>query len=134
MNFTLSYNELFYEFQNKIYFLIIFPIYGLNVEYWLMGKPFIKKYKLFLDKDKKIIGLYKNYTEIKEQEQEEKNATNYTGYIVVIIILVVVLIISIISILYYFLVVKKSRRIRANELDDSTDYISQKDDNKFIIN
>jgi len=139
MNLTLGYEDLFYEYQDKLYFLIIFPIYGINVEYWLMGKPFIKKYKLFLDKDKKIIGLYKNYTEIKEEEYKDREpSANYTGYIVVISILVLVLIVSIISILYYFLVVKKSRRIRANELDDNTDYIikddNEEDKSKLIIN
>jgi len=140
MNFTLSHEELFSEYQDKVYFLMVYPIYGLDVEYWLMGKPFIKKYKLFLDKDKRTIGLYMNYTEIKEeQERDALMSANYTGYIVVIVVLVLVLIVSIISILYYFLVLKKSRRIRANELDDNTDYIihnGDKEENKdnFIIN
>lgn len=140
MNFTLGYEDLFTEYQDKVYFLIIYPIYGLTVEYWLIGKPFIKKYKLFLDKDEKTIGIYMNYTEIKEeQEKDALMNANYTGYIVIIVILVLVLIVSIISILYYFLVLKKSRRIRANELDDNTDYIihdgdKEGDKNQFIIN
>ena len=137
LNFTLGYEDLFYENENKLYFLVIFPIYGLNVEYWLLGKPLVKKYKLFLDKDKRIIGLYKNYTEIKEEELRDGKANaNTTGYIVVIIVLALVLIVSIISILYYFLVIKKSRKIRANELDDNTDYIikeDNKDDNNPLI-
>ena len=139
MNFTLSPEELFYEYENKIYFLIIFPIYGIAVDYWLMGKIFVKKYNLFLDKDKRIIGLYKNYTKIEEEKELEiTNNANYTGYIVAIVILGLVLITTIISFLYYFLVIKKSRRIRANELDDNTDYIAQEkneeENNKFIIN
>ena len=132
MNFTLSHKDLFYEHENKIYFLIVFPIYGTDIEYWLLGKPFIKKYNLFLDKDKKIIGLYLNYTESKEKEETERQKEivqkeHPIKYIVIIIILSLVLIIAIASLLYYFLVYKKSRRIRANELDDETDYIAQED-------
>ena len=147
MNFTLTYEELFYEAEDKIYFLIIFPVYGVTVDYWLMGKPFVKTYKLFLDKGKRIIGLYKNFTEIKkndndkekrQKEQEIIIKANYTGYIAIIIILSLILIGSIISLLYYFLVVKKARRMRANELDDNTDYIIQEkneeENNKFLIN
>ena len=141
MNFTLSHKDLFYEHENKIYFLIVFPIYGTDIEYWLLGKPFIKKYNLFLDKDKKIIGLYLNYTESKEKEETERQKEivqkeHPIKYIVIIIILSLVLIIAIASLLYYFLVYKKSRRIRANELDDETDYIAQEDkkEGKDIIN
>ena len=142
INFTLSHKDLFYEYENKIYFLIVFPIYGAIVEYWLLGKPFIKKYKLFLDKDKKIIGLYFNYTESKKEEEEKERQNeiiqneNNIKYIVIIIILSLVLIIAIVSLLYYFLVYKKSRRIRANELDDDTDYIAQEDkkEEKNMIN
>ena len=138
LNLTMDYNNLFVENENKIYFLIIFPIYGLEVEYWLMGKPFIKKYKLFLDNDKKSIGFYLNYKEINEEEEEKNSNKNSNVYIVIIIILIVVLIASLISILYYFLVIKKSRRIRANELDDNVDYTPYNNDkekeNEFIIN
>ena len=138
LNLTMDYNNLFVENENKIYFLIIFPIYGLEVEYWLMGKPFIKKYKLFLDNDKKSIGFYLNYKEINEEEEEKNSNKNSNVYIVIIIILIVVLIASLISILYYFLVIKKTRRIRANELDEDVDYNSYNNDkekeNEFIIN
>ena len=61
-NFTLNYKDLFYEFDNVIYFLIVFPEYQIE-ENWYIGKPFFLKYKLFLDKDRKTIGIYKNYNE-----------------------------------------------------------------------
>ena len=142
MNFTLTSEDLFYEHQNKVYFLIVFPVYGLTVEYWLMGKPLIKKYKLFLDKDKKEIGLYLNHSEMKDErdpEPEPEEKGSYTGYIIVIVILSIVLVVSVAAILYYFLVVKKSRKVRVYELEENVDYIAQKDkkeeeDNKFAIN
>jgi hypothetical protein len=48
-----------------------------------------------------------------------------------------VLIISLISILYYFLVIKRTRKIRANELDENVEYGAMednKDKNDNIIN
>ena len=105
-----------------------------------MGKPFIKKYILSLDKDKKIIGLYLNYTESQGEEQKREGTVvgdgNRIKYIVIIIILSLVLIIAIGSLLYYFLVYKKSRRKRANELVDDTDYIAQEEnkEEKNMIN
>ena len=134
LNFTLNYEDLFYEDENKIYFLIIFPVYYVDVDYWLMGKPFIKKYKLFLDKDKKIIGLYLNHQEYKSDDpknndnNDNENKKKNTTYIIIIVILAVVLIISLASLLYYFLVIKKQRRVRANELDDNFDYEAKGDD------
>jgi hypothetical protein len=139
-NFSLGYEDLFYEHENKVYFLVIFPIYGTDVQYWYMGKPFIKKYKLFLDKDRKIIGLYKNFqNNIDDDEPNEEEDKSYTKYIITIIVLAVVLIVSIISILYYFLVIKKSRRQRANELDEHIDYETKAEEekdklDKLIIN
>ena len=77
-SFTLSHEDLFYEYKDKIYFLVVFPIYAINVYYWNVGKPFIKKYRLFLDEDKKTIGLYFNDTySQKAQIQEKENENEY---------------------------------------------------------
>jgi len=119
-NFTLNYKDLFYEFGNKIYFLAVFPRYPIDVKYWYIGKPFFLKYKLFMDKDKKTIGLYKNY--IKKEiivVEIETNNNNRNLYIIIIIILAFVLI----GVLYYFLKVRISRKLRANELEDKFSYI-----------
>ena len=134
-NFSLNYNDVFYEDEKKVYFLIIFPVYHIDVDYWLMGKPFIKKYKLFLDKDKKKIGLYLNHQEYKPDDNNSNK--NNTTYIIIIIILALVLIISIVSLLYYFLIIKRKRKVRANELDESVVYESMgndKEKNENIIN
>ena len=54
--FTLNYNDVFYIFDNKFYFLIYYKEdYG---DFWELGKPFIKKYMFFFNQDKKIIGYY----------------------------------------------------------------------------
>ena len=132
INFELNYEDLFYEYENKIYFLVIFPVYEITVEYWLVGKPFIKKYKLFLDKDKKTVGLYLNYQDYIDEELNGNK--NTTSYIAVIIVLILVLISSLTAILYYFLVIKKPRKERMNELENiEFQYLGDSKD-KNIIN
>jgi hypothetical protein len=131
MNFTFSYKDLFYEFENKYYFLVVFPRHSLSsTEYWYVGKPFFVKYKLFLDKDKKTIGLYKNYTmKVNEKEIIVVKHKSNVMYKIIIVLLIIVLII----ILYYFLVVRRMRKLRANELEDRYSYIpKEKKENALI--
>jgi hypothetical protein len=129
INYTFSFNykDLFYEFENKVYFLVVFPVFQMPIEYWYVGKPFFVKYKLFFDKDKKTIGLYE---EIEQKQKEKqiiiKESNMYIIYIIIILLLAILLIV----VLYYFIIVKKSRKIRANELDEEAEYIAYGDDNK----
>jgi hypothetical protein len=127
-NFTLNYKDLFYEFGNKVYFLAVFPRYPVDVKYWYIGKPFFLKYKLFMNKDKKTIGLYKNYNKNKKEVivVEIEANKNKILYILIIIFLVCVLI----GILYYFLKVRVSRKLRANELEDRFSYNPIKENKK----
>ena len=137
ISLILDYNDVFYEYKDKVYFLIIFPIYPITVEYWLMGKPCIKKYKFFLNKDQKTIGLYLSKIENKEEKEKiPEKPTNNMNYIITIIILGIVLVSIIVAIIYYFAVIKKTRKRRANELEDQ--YIeytpSSEEDEKKAIN
>ena len=72
MSFILTHEDLFYEYKDKIYFLIVFPVYGITVDYWYIGKPLIKKYNLFLDEGNKTIGLYFDFNQYKEEYEEEQ--------------------------------------------------------------
>ncbi len=134
--FTLNYKDLFYEFEDKIYFLIVFPRYPIDIIYWTVGKPFFQKYKLFFDKDGKTIGLYEKEYEEKKNEKiiVEKNQKLYILFIVLSIFLLIALVV----VLYYFLVIKKERKKRANELEDDVDYgspyIEQDDNNVYNVN
>ena len=122
---------MFYEFGNKVYFLVVFPRYPIDVKYWYIGKPFFLKYKLFMDKDNKIIGLYKKYTNDESEKDiiiQKNNKLNRLN-----IIIIIVLIIILIIVLYYFLVVKKIRKKRANEMEDRYDYIPDSNDKKEKI-
>ena len=130
MNFTFSYKDLFYEYENKYYFLVVFPFFSLSdTEYWYIGKPFFLKYKLFLDKDKKIAGVYKNFTRENEKEIIVLNHKSNVMYKIIIALLIIVLII----ILYYFLIVRRMRKLRANELEDTYSYISKSKEEKALI-
>ena len=77
-NFTFSFNykDLFYEYKDKIYFLVVFPQYPILIDYWCVGKPFFKKYILFLNKDQKTIGLYEQEEEKEDEEKEEEEEEN----------------------------------------------------------
>ena len=58
--FILSYKELFIEENNEYIFSIVFDNNVDNRDStWILGKPFMKKYSLVYDLDRKIIGLYK---------------------------------------------------------------------------
>ena len=125
-NFSLNYTDLFYEFGNRVYFLAVFPRYPIDVKYWYIGKPFFLKYKLFMDKDKKTIGLYKNYIKKEVIVVEIEAHSNKILYILIIIFLVCVLI----GVLYFFLKIRASRKLRANELEDRFSYIPIKESKK----
>ena len=56
-------------FEGRKYFLIIFQEYG---NYWILGKPFLRKYQFVMNYDSKTIGFYKF------QNINYKNDTNNT--------------------------------------------------------
>ncbi len=74
LNFTFNYEELFYQFEDKLYFLIVFRKSSIN---WKFGNVFFKKYQIYFDRDNKIFGVYL------------KNKSNinipYTTFIIVIL-------------------------------------------------
>ena len=123
-NMSFNYNDLFYEFEGKKYFLIVFKNDFLNLK-WTFGKPFFKKYFGFFEKEKKIFGFYQN------KIKPSKNNNNK----ILIRLLIIVIIIAII--LAYFMIkflilIKNKRKIRANELQDNYDYIPETVTNPLI--
>ena len=122
INFTfiLTYKDLFIEEKNDYIFSIVFDTNTNNKDgYWILGKPFMKKYSLVYDLDRKIIGLYK---ENNGGEIDEKNGSN--NYIYIFLILLAISIIIIIGLVIYIIFyIKKTRKNKANELTDDFDYI-----------
>ena len=108
-NFTFLPSELFIEFKEKKFFIVVFTN-EINSQ-WTVGRYFLKKYQLYFDRDKKVIGYYKN------------GKKNYNLYFFLLIITLVIIIIILIYYIQYH--IKKSRKKRMNEIEDEFDYVSQ---------
>ena len=71
-SFVLSYNDLFINLGNYIYFLVVFRkgfIYKFN-QIWKLGVPFLKKHQIIFNSDTKKIGYYvENEEEIETTKQ-----------------------------------------------------------------
>ena len=108
MNFTLTYEDLVVEYKGRYFFLFVFQDY---IERFEVGYPFLKKYEFVFDQDKKIIGIYK----------QVKGSFSFINLMIFIFIFVIfcLLIFSV------FILYKKQRRRRINEIDDNFDYFPQ---------
>ena len=132
--FCLENSNLFIK-KGRIYFLVIFE-YESNNKIWKLGEPFLSKFKFVFNPDQKTIGFYNpnlpkidNDIYIREHigndndeiyEKEKMINKNYLWYYVTSIAIIIIL-----SIIAFYLAKKlhKARKKRANELDDSFDYI-----------
>ena len=116
--FVLTYKDVFIERENDYIFGIVFDgETDENKSSWIFGKLFMKKYQLFFDLDRKIIGIYKN----NNKKGEKNKKFNIIIYIIVIIFLVLVSIGLVFVIVY---LITKQRKNKAYELkDDNFDYI-----------
>ena len=115
--FVFTYKDLFIKENNEYIFGIVFDEdVDAKDPTWIFGKPFMKKYELVYDLDRKIIGLYKEGSE----SPIEKSKVN-----VVFIILLIILILAVAGLSYFiFFYLKKTRKSRAFELnDDNFDYV-----------
>ena len=113
-NFSLSYKDLFYNFNGKNYYLVIFPWFmGIK---WRLGLPFFKKFNFVFDSDKKVIGVYDKVLEVNIILQNSwKNN----------LIVLLFVIISFMAFFIYKMYINKPRKIRANELEDNYEYIPE---------
>jgi hypothetical protein len=115
--FVFTYKDLFIKENNEYIFGIVFDEdVDAKDPTWIFGKPFMKKYELVYDLDRKIIGLYKEGSE----SPSEKSKVN-----ILFIILLVILILAVAGLSYFiFFYLKKTRKSRAFELnDDNFDYV-----------
>ena len=73
--FSLNSKELFMEYNNKLYLLIVFDN-RIDKKTVYLGYPFLRKYDMIFDIDKRHVGFYNfkiKYEYKKESETEEKN-------------------------------------------------------------
>ena len=108
VNVTFEFNskDLFYKFGNKIYFLVYFTD-KRNVD-WILGEPFLKKYLIGFDQDKKIILFLNN--------NFEKN--NNENYINISLIVIIGILIFIFSNICLFKILKIKQLKQGKELND----------------
>ena len=80
MNITLEAKDLFLEYNNNLYFLIIFKN-GIELEDIFFGYPFFKKYNTLFNPDSKTVGFYKIKIDYdsKEKKGNEKNDKKDNG-------------------------------------------------------
>ena len=124
LTFTLDYNDLFLEEKNSLIFLVSTYI-DFDEGYWILGKPFFKKYIPLFNIDNKMIGFYKK--EIYLEENTKKVSSFNTSILINILLFIIIIILS--FSLYHCYVNK--RRIRANELEDKFNYIAKNDEKEI---
>lgn len=106
--FSLNYNDLFVKNNNQYYFLVYFFDSKQQENYWTIGKPFLKKYQLIFDHEKRRIGIY--------------NGIYKAPFPMIIILIIVILITFALSIVAYYIYRRRFRRKRINELEEIFDY------------
>ena len=118
LNFTfeMTYKDLFKEINGKLFFLIYFNKLDKNqFKFWILGKPFIKKYQFIFEQEKRLVGFY----------QIIENPISYFK-LQVTLICILSSIIIILWILVFRFFKYKIRKKRINEIEDIYDYSSYK--------
>jgi hypothetical protein len=84
--FELTYDDLFKEKGNKIYFLIWFSTSVKTA--WEIGYPFMKKYLFNYNSDNKVVSFYNN--KIEESNNESDDSKSWIKKLIIIVMLIIV--------------------------------------------
>jgi hypothetical protein len=115
-----NYQDLFLKCPDNTNYYCFQIVFGSMYSTWILGKPLFKKYNMVFDKEKKIVGFYK---EIGEYTYEEKNENQKTRNSVPWIIVLILLICLIgLGFAFYKKLPFIKRKKFANELDDEFVY------------
>jgi hypothetical protein len=115
--FDLTYEDLFYNKANKIYFLIVF--HRILNEVWELGKPFLSKYSFAFNFDSKLIWYYKKINNINEKNIKENGNSFFNNeFFLIAVIIILSIILGFISFLFGRMLYnkKKKKLIKAEEL------------------
>ena len=127
--FTLTNEELFIEFNQKIYFTIVNEFYHKG--YWTFGNIFLKKYPFIFNYDRKAITFINITNTINNNNKISKNEINYLSIFLIIISIIA-------SMLFGVFIGKiiwvKAKKKRANELVDDYEYNINEDSNEQKLN
>ena len=142
LTFFFTYKELFKVFNDKLYFMIIFrdEKYSSYVPRWIMGEIFLRKYLTTYNYDSKTFIFYRNQvnemnikSRIFYNPTKPKNNLNIFKYARTFFeIIMGILIIIILYLLYRKY--RNTRKLHANELEDSNYvYVSGENHNSILI-
>ena len=123
--FNFKLEELFFKYNNKFYFGIIFDEYQMHG--WKLGRLFFEKYPLVFSLDNKAIGYYKQI-----KDNKKRNSSTIITFFLILLILILSLLLIIGFKKYKFLKSLIPRRLKANELDDEFIYSNSKEIKKEI--
>ena len=125
--FYLDYNDLFLESNNKIFFLIAYK--AMIKPVWILGKIFMKKYPLIFDQDKNTISFIYLNKFIKSENYGKKSFyTKIKTFILYSLLFIGI----IIGIFIGRRIWNKHRKLKAYELEENFEYVSQNKNTKII--
>ena len=122
--FELNHKELFEIRGDKKYFLIIFD--KISNYPWKFGRIFMQKYFFNFETESKQIGFYNNLlspTDTEEEIDDEKNKYKISFWILFGIIIILL---GVVGYFIVYFIRKRSRKKRANELEDDDFEYKQK--------
>ena len=96
-NFILTKNDLFKKVGNKYFFLVVFQVTQMNVNFWRLGQLFFKKYPIFLSYDDENDSTIIYYTTNKEKIDGGSNS----GLTIALAILIPLIVIGLVLFLIY---------------------------------
>ena len=139
-DFNFHFYFLFNKFNERYYFLVLFPEEKLSNNNWYLGLPFLKRYQFIFNYDSKTIGFYNDKMELKNKTKSDKDENFFKSHLRLFMeIGIGILLIGLIYIAYIIgQKINTKRKKRANELDDDSFEYFSKDKNEnsknIIIN
>ena len=117
-NFTLTYEDLFEDIGDHYLFLMTFG----GISDLILGYPFLKKYQMIFNQDRKTIGFYK------DTKKSKKSSSSLISYYIVIIVLGTILFgLIIIAIIFYIKKTKNVKKLATELLNDENEYHNERE-------
>ena len=127
-SFILEGKDLFIKVNNGYLFVLRTFVYNA-IDKWVLGLPFFSKYPITLNFDKNLIGfdIINKNNSVVDTEKNNNYALPWALFGSFAFILIIIICINL-----YFLVFKKKRKVRANELDEDIIYNKKIDEDNNL--
>ena len=116
--FTLTYNDLFLEKGDKLYFLVVFDLMNSLIT-WILGKPFLKKYFFSYNYNKKTLAYYGSNKNTGGEISDNQSNTQWA--LIIITISLIILFCGLGFLLAKYIYMNKKKK-DATELDEDSQY------------